>query len=239
MIPKTGATVWKIPVRCSTISGSRCRVPPPAASSRAPACSPSPQEARGFYDAWAETYDDDVYGTLGIIGTARIAALLGKFARARGLHILDVGCGTGAGGQELRELGFAVIDGLDLSPGMLAVALRRGIYRQLFAADLLRPLALRPESYDAILVRRHLHRRPCRFDAAARAPRPLCGRKGLLAFVVGSGFWSAGGFETAIAALSAERAVVIVYCAEEPIAADGRDRGRFVVLRRQAAVRPA
>ncbi|MDP9138189.1 MAG: methyltransferase domain-containing protein [Pseudomonadota bacterium] len=197
----------------------------------------SPQEAREFYDAWAETYDDDVYGTLGVIGTTRIAALLGKFAANRDLHILDVGCGTGAGGKALRELGFAVVDGLDLSPGMLAVARRRGVYRHLIAADLLQPPALRPESYDAILsagtfTTGHVDARP--LPGLLDLVRP----RGLLAFVVGSGFWSMGGFETVVADLNAEGAVELVHCAEAPIAADGRDLGHFLVLRR-AAVRPA
>jgi ubiquinone/menaquinone biosynthesis C-methylase UbiE len=58
-------------------------------------------EARDFYDAWAETYDENAYKTLRITGTARVAVLLHKFAREPGMSILDVGSGTGAGGQEL------------------------------------------------------------------------------------------------------------------------------------------
>jgi predicted TPR repeat methyltransferase len=190
-------------------------------------------EAREFYDAWAETYDEDVYKTLRITGTARIAVLLHKFARGPAMSILDAGCGTGAGGQELRHLGFTIIDGLDLSPGMLAVARRRGVYRHLFAADLLKPLALRPESYDAILsagtfTAGHVDSSPLRGLLGAVKPQ------GLLAIVVASGFWSSGGFEAAIAGLSAEQAIELLHCDQGPIAADGEDRGYFLILRRAA-----
>jgi predicted TPR repeat methyltransferase len=190
----------------------------------------SVDEARALYDAWAETYDEDVYTTLGITGTARIAALLKEFADDPSMLVLDVGCGTGAAGQELKGQGFTNIDGLDLSPGMLRVARRRGIYRRLFVADLLKPLTLAPRSYDAILsagtfTGGHVDASPLRRLLDIVKPR------GLMAFVVGSGFWSGGGFAQAIAALSAEHAVELLHCAEEPIAADGRDRGFFVVLR--------
>jgi predicted TPR repeat methyltransferase len=196
----------------------------------------STAETRALYDAWAETYDDDVYTRLGITGTARIAALLSEHADSPAISILDIGCGTGAAGHELHHRGFANIDGLDLSAGMLRVARRRGIYRGLFLADLLQPLPLLPGSYDAIVsagtfTGGHVDARPLpSLLGIVRA-------HGLMAFVVGSGFWSKGGFHSAIDALSAGRAVELLHCAEEPIASDGRDRGFFVVLRTRAGSR--
>ena len=193
-------------------------------------------EARRLYDAWAPTYDEDIYATLRITGTARIAALLHHFTSDPAIHILDVGCGTGAAGAELHKLGFTIIDGLDLSPGMLDVARRRGIYRYLVAADLLQPLTLGPDRYDALLS-------AGTFTAGHVDARPLPDLLGVVrpgghfAFVVGSGFWSRGGFETMLSGLTAATAAEVLHCAEEPIAADGLDRGFFVVLRRPAALR--
>jgi predicted TPR repeat methyltransferase len=192
----------------------------------------NPGEARQFYDNWAETYDEDVYEKLRITGTARIAALLREFVDQPSIEILDVGCGTGAGGRELRRLGFTAVDGLDLSPGMLQVARRSGVYRHLLAADLLRPLPLRPQSHDAILSAGtftvgHVDARPLRDLVGIVKPQ------GVLAFVVGGGFWSTGGFETAIAGLSVERVAELLFCAEEPIAAGGEERGCFLVVRRR------
>ena len=56
--------------------------------------------------------------------------------------MLDLGCGTGAAGVRLRSHGFRVIDGVDISPEMLAIAATKGAYRRSIEADLERPLAL-------------------------------------------------------------------------------------------------
>jgi predicted TPR repeat methyltransferase len=63
--------------------------------------------------------------------------------------VLDVGCGTGLAGEALAALGFAVVDGLDISPEMMAVAMARGAYRQCLQADLLAALPLADAGYGA------------------------------------------------------------------------------------------
>ncbi len=65
----------------------------------------------------------------------------------RSAPLLDLGCGTGAAGVRLSALGFTAIDGVDLSPEMLAVAAAKGVYRSLVVADLNRPLPVRPGTY--------------------------------------------------------------------------------------------
>jgi len=64
--------------------------------------------------------------------------------RAAGVdgEILDAGCGTGLVGVALAERGARSIDGVDLSPGMIAKAKETGVYRRLAPADLSRPLLL-------------------------------------------------------------------------------------------------
>lgn len=89
-----------------------------------------------LYADWAERYDHDVFEVAGVIGTARIADLLAEHVPDRTATVLDLGCGTGMAGQRLHEHGFVHVDGVDLSPEMLAVAARRGVYRTLVAADL-------------------------------------------------------------------------------------------------------
>ena len=44
-------------------------------------------------------------------------------------QILDVACGTGVVGAELREAGYSQVDGLDPSQGYLNGAAARGIFR--------------------------------------------------------------------------------------------------------------
>ena len=70
-------------------------------------------------------------------------------AAARRLRVLDLGCGTGLSGAALA--GFARrLEGLDLSPRMLAEARKRGIYHALHEADLLDWLPGRTGAFDLI-----------------------------------------------------------------------------------------
>jgi predicted TPR repeat methyltransferase len=96
----------------------------------------SVEEAARLYADWASTYDDDVFGELGFTGSARIAELLVSFLPDLHEPVVDLGCGTGAVGRRLAQLGVTTIDGVDLSPEMIAIAARTGAYRRLTAADL-------------------------------------------------------------------------------------------------------
>ena len=130
-------------------------------------------EAAAVYRDWAASYDDDVFGRLGFTGSARIAELLVAHLPDRSAPVLDLGCGTGAVGVRLAELGVTTIDGVDLSPEMLAIAERTGAYRTLSVAD----LTAGDLELDRGLRRDHLrgnvHERPrrsgCRAPSAARA----------------------------------------------------------------------
>jgi predicted TPR repeat methyltransferase len=53
---------------------------------------------------------------------------------------IDLGCGSGVLGSALRDAGLPTpLDGIDLSPGMLALAQQTGCYRTLVRANLLLP----------------------------------------------------------------------------------------------------
>ncbi len=99
----------------------------------------SADDAITLYRDWAETYDNDVFDTLGVIGSARIAQLLAEHRADLDAPVLDLGCGTGVVGAHLRTHGFTTIDGWDISPEMLDVAARRGTYRALREVDLTSP----------------------------------------------------------------------------------------------------
>ena len=49
--------------------------------------------------------------------------------------LLDYGCGTGLSGLALKSVGFAQIDGTDISPEMLAKAEAREIYQHLWQGE--------------------------------------------------------------------------------------------------------
>lgn len=107
----------------------------------------TPADNLALYGTWAETYDADfVQGTAfrlpGLVADAYVT-LGGTWP------CLDVGCGTGAVARALPK--GAVVDGLDLSPHMLAVAKRTGEYRALIEANLKHPLPLPDASYNGLL----------------------------------------------------------------------------------------
>ena len=77
---------------------------------------------------------------------------LGAWLLPRDARILDAACGTGLVGEGLRRFGFADLHGLDLSPGMLAVAARKGVYRGLTLAPLGGTLPFPDDHFDAFIV---------------------------------------------------------------------------------------
>ena len=108
-------------------------------------------ELRGEYDRIAGAYDGELVGAMGYQSHRRVAAatrnLLPPDAR-----ILDVGAGTGLLGAELAEAGFTRLDGLDLSPGMLAEARRKGVYGDLREGRLGDELAYESGGYDGVVA---------------------------------------------------------------------------------------
>ena len=94
-------------------------------------------DARSHYGEWADRYDDALEEQ-GYAQPRRCAEMADRLAPA-GATVLDVGCGTGLSGVALREAGFEVVDGCDLSPEMLEIAGERGVYRRTFEADLNSP----------------------------------------------------------------------------------------------------
>ncbi len=108
----------------------------------------SDETSRALYRDWAETYDETMLQGLGYRSPDTVARLLGEHLADRQATVLDIGCGTGLAGHKLADLGFTTIDGLDLSPEMMQVAARRGVYRQFVVADLNQRLPMRDASYE-------------------------------------------------------------------------------------------
>jgi predicted TPR repeat methyltransferase len=109
-----------------------------------------PREVAERYDAWATSYDHDLaawsYQAPGVVAET----LVTRHPAAGSL--LDVGCGTGLVGRELRARGFAGrVHGLDISRASLEVARQSGAYDELEAADLQQRLPVDDEAVDAVV----------------------------------------------------------------------------------------
>ena len=99
----------------------------------------TPAELAAAYADWSNHYDREtlrhrLHATLP--GHRWLARHVPKGAGP----VLDAGCGTGLSGPFVRALGYDRLEGLDLSPDMLALAGARGAYANLTQAELGRKL---------------------------------------------------------------------------------------------------
>ena len=135
-------------------------------------------DARGYrtvdvqtgYREWVATYEQTVEDTMDIALLDALSAVPWQTVR----RAADLGCGTGRTGAWLHGKGVPSIDGVDLTPDMIAVARSRGIYRRLVEADL-PATGLQTGAYDlviACLVDEHLPDLQPLYREAWRLARP-------------------------------------------------------------------
>ena len=141
----------------------------------------TPADSVRLYGEWADIYDTDFVEREGYVVFLHVAELLlGQRSLINGA-VLDVGCGTGIVGTCLREGGIEVVDGIDISPPMLAEAGNKKtkdglpVYRRLIAADLTNTLDI-PDSQYAGLISAgtftHGHLGPDSLDELWRVAAP-------------------------------------------------------------------
>ena len=185
--------------------------------------SQSAEDAKALYEEWAEHYDTDVFDTMGVTGSRRIADLLAEHVSDRSTSVLDLGCGTGVVGQHLADHGFDALTGIDFSPAMLAVARRTHVYRHLVEGDLAEPPPF-PERFGASVSAGTFTTGHVEADAvpgllALHAPGAT------IAWSVAPSFWP--DFASALRTASVE----IQASDLEPIRRDRDDRSHMVVAR--------
>lgn len=120
----------------------------------------SPEDSRALYARWAATYESDFVDGSGYVIPDRVAEEFADVAGHLDGPVLDVGCGTGLVAFALvRDTAGEgvdwVIDGVDISPEMLAESGRKrrpdgtSLYRRLVEIDLTGDLSLRTDLLDA------------------------------------------------------------------------------------------
>lgn len=148
--------------------------------------SPPPELIADLFDTYAATFDQHLVEGLQYRVPKALAALItGAGAPAeRSWCVVDLGCGTGLAGVELRACARTLI-GSDLSPRMVTRARQRAIYDELHVEDLAATLA-RAREVDLIVaadVFCYLGELDATIAACVTALRP----GGLLAFSVERG----------------------------------------------------
>jgi predicted TPR repeat methyltransferase len=100
-----------------------------------------------------ERLEESLIGHLAYRAPFQLRAALDAVAPTAGPcgRVLDLGCGTGLAGEALRNRA-AWLEGVDLSPGMIEQAQRKGIYDRLEVADALIALGAANDRFDIIVA---------------------------------------------------------------------------------------
>ncbi len=112
----------------------------------------APGYIRHLFDQFSADYDRKMLGELSYRAHSVLRSLADLVGiTARGLDVLDLGCGTGLAGEAFKDLARR-LDGVDLSPLMIERARARGIYDSLVIEDIETSLATTGRVYDLILA---------------------------------------------------------------------------------------
>lgn len=160
------------------------------------------------------------------------AGTLGGPGAALGNKVmLDAGCGTGLVGVKLAEAGAKIVDGVDLSEGMLSVAAKAGVYRELGAADLSKPIEKGDATYDVLvcvgtLTHGHV------------GPTPALGEflriiksGGLVVATVLEDIWESGGYKAEVERLQTDGKVEVLETGLEDYRRGGGVQAVMLVMR--------
>ncbi|MCC5975796.1 MAG: class I SAM-dependent methyltransferase [Rubellimicrobium sp.] len=159
----------------------------------------TPEEIARLYDAWAETYDDEM-GRNGYRHPSVALALLARHLPRGAAPLLDAGVGTGMIGDWLGIAGYPVVEGLDISEGMLAVAARKGCYAALHRLALGGPLPFADGQFAGIVSTGVFTTGHVGAEALEELVR-ICAPGGVLVLTVKNTVWN-DGFKAGIGELA-------------------------------------
>ncbi len=161
----------------------------------------TPGDSLALYRDWADTYDHHMEQGLQYRSPAAIAEIFAEYVADPAAAILDVGCGTGLTGLAATSQGFTTLDGIDISPDMLAEAGKKQVYRTLIQADLTGSLDIADGTYDAAISSgtfTHAHVGAGAFDEIFRILKPGA----IFACTINADVWEENGFGPKIRTLT-------------------------------------
>ncbi len=117
---------------------------------------PAAAYVAGLFDQYAAKFDHHLQETLEYRGPALLRAAMERACEklGRSFHfsrVLDLGCGTGLMGQEIRAL-CEWIEGVDLSPRMIEEARKTGVYDNLQTGEIVAFLAAQPAAAADLVI---------------------------------------------------------------------------------------
>jgi len=189
------------------------------------------EDTQSFYRRWADEYEGHMVQELGYVSPRLTAERLTRHLCDTSAEVLDIGCGTGLTCDHLHEQGFRRLDGVDLTPAMLAKSAARGIYRRLIRADLTQPIDLPDACYDAMVSSGTFtcgHVGPEPFGELVRLLRP----GGLMALCIHQEIWRPQGFAERLGGLVDGGKLVLVEESLDHIFEALPPSGLFLVYRR-------
>ncbi|KAI5356514.1 Putative S-adenosyl-L-methionine-dependent methyltransferase, Methyltransferase domain 25 [Septoria linicola] len=201
--------------------------------------------AHDLYSEWAASYDKDLTSGAYASPLKAVEAYLAHLSSATStqtdkpaLTVLDAGCGTGMVAEclipsaQLTGQSF-IVDGVDLTPGMLDVAREKDIYRKLSTADLNELLMIVDGTYDAVLCVGTLTKGHVGPRVFAEFVRVVKAQSGLVVATVHGEIWESGGYRAEVEGLQSAGDVDVLSTAEFGLI-EGQSRGgRMVVLRKK------
>ena len=144
------------------------------------------------YDEWAKDYDADIEDDFGYVMPRAAAVELARFAPTSA-KVLDAGAGTGLAGRELARLGYADVEAMDMSQGMLEQASAKGVYAKLHRMVMGERLGFETGYFDAVICVGVLtlgHAPASSLDELARVTKP----GGCIAFTMRPDVYERNGF---------------------------------------------
>lgn len=108
---------------------------------------------REVFDNYSPHYEQSLVVELEYYVPTKIRGLLdqGTDWKKTYDHGLDLGCGTGLSGEAFKDI-VSVLDGIDLSEKMIALAAAKKVYRKLYADNIISFLKSSNETYDFYLA---------------------------------------------------------------------------------------
>ncbi|KAL3458528.1 S-adenosyl-L-methionine-dependent methyltransferase [Aspergillus heterothallicus] len=208
----------------------------------------TPTEARTLYNDWSSLYDTDLNGAryaspqravetiLKHLPASQSQTAASNAASEQVLRILDAGCGTGLVGSHLATSSVLsdkfVLDGIDLSEGMLDIAREKNVYDSLRIANLNDPLPASDGFYDVVVCVGTLTEGHVGPGVLGEFVRVVKRGSGIVVVTVHEKVWESMGFRGEVERLESTGGVEVESVGEFGILEGEKAGGRMVVLRR-------